>query len=241
MYAVAIAGLLAALLARWLLDPLMGDSLPLVTLFGAVAAAVWVGGYRPAIVVAILGYLACAYLFIPPRGQLGLDDVGNVVGLVAYLFTCALIIGFGEAMRVAQVRASERRELLRVTLRSIGDAVITTDVDGRVTYLNAVAESLTGWTQADAVGQPLDTVFRIVNEDTRDRSRTRRPRRCARASSSAWPTTRVLIRKDGSECPIDDSAAPIRDENGAGLRMRADLPRRHRAARAWSRTGRASS
>ena len=68
-YALGLVALVAAVLLRWLLDPLMGDSLPLVTLFGAVAAAVWLGGYRPAIVVTILGYLACHYLFIEPRGQ----------------------------------------------------------------------------------------------------------------------------------------------------------------------------
>ena len=65
------------------------------------------------------------------------------------------------------MRATGQRELLRVTLRSIGDAVITTDIDGHVTYLNAVAESLTGWMQGDALGRPLDTVFRIINEETR--------------------------------------------------------------------------
>ena len=100
-YALAMAALVAAVALRWLLDPVMGDTLPLVTLFGAVAAAV-VGRRLPRrpIVVAVLGYLACDYLFIQPRGALGLDDLGNVVGLVAYLFTCALIIGFGEAMRL---------------------------------------------------------------------------------------------------------------------------------------------
>ena len=76
---------------RLALDPLMGDTLPLVTLFGAVAAAVWVGGYRPAIMVTTLGYLACAYLFIPPRG-IFVFDVPTVIGLVAYVFTCTLII-----------------------------------------------------------------------------------------------------------------------------------------------------
>ncbi len=100
-YVVAITALLAAVLLRLLLDPLMGDALPLVTLFGAVAAAAWVGGYRPAAMVAILGYVACAYLFIPPRGRLGIDNLGIVVGLVAYLFTCALIIAFGEVTRIS--------------------------------------------------------------------------------------------------------------------------------------------
>ena len=124
-------------------------------------------GYVPAVIVTIFGYLACSYFFIEPRGHIRLADPGILIGLLAYLFTCSLIVGFGEAMRHAQIRAGQRREVLRVTLHSIGDAVITTDVDGRVTYMNAVAESLTGWTHREAVGQSLDAVFRIVNEDTR--------------------------------------------------------------------------
>ena len=59
-YGVAIAAVVAAVLLRWLLDPLIGNALPLVTLFGAVAAAVWAGGYGPAILSAIVGYVACA-------------------------------------------------------------------------------------------------------------------------------------------------------------------------------------
>jgi PAS domain-containing protein len=73
-----------------------------------------------------------------------------MVGLAAYLFTSSLIIAIGEAMRRAQARARERSDLLRITLASIGDAMITTDNAGHVTYLNAVAESLTGWRQEDA-------------------------------------------------------------------------------------------
>src|SRR5947208_6391473 len=95
-YLIAIVLAAAAVLLRWLLDPLMGDTLPLVTLFGAVAAAVWLGGFRPALLVVILGYSACAYLFIQPRGSFGLNEAGNLVGLLAYLITCAIIVGFGE-------------------------------------------------------------------------------------------------------------------------------------------------
>jgi K+-sensing histidine kinase KdpD len=122
-YALSIAALIAAVLLRHLLDPWLGDSLAVVTLAGAVAA-VWVGGYRPAIVVAILGYLACNYLFIEPRGRLAFGSPGDPIGLLAYLFTSSLVIGFGEATRLAQMRASEQRELMQVTLGSIGDAVI---------------------------------------------------------------------------------------------------------------------
>jgi PAS domain S-box-containing protein len=214
-YLFSLAVLVAAVLLRWLLDPLMGDTLPLVTLFGAVAASVWMGGgYRPAIVVAIAGYVACSYLFIEPRGRLGLDNVGNIVGLVAYLFTCSLIIGLGEATRVARMRANAQRELLRVTLRSIGDAVITTDVESRVTYLNAVAESLSGWTQRDAAGQPLDAVFRIINEETRRPVKNPTTKALREGVVVGLANHTLLIRKDGSEVPIDDSAAPIRDEQG---------------------------
>jgi PAS domain S-box-containing protein len=212
-YALSIAALLAAVLLRWALDPLMGDTLPLVTLFGAVAAAVWVGGYRPAVMVTTLGYLACAYLFITPRG-IFVFDIPTVIGLVAYVFTCALIIGFGEAMRKARRRASEGRELLQVTLRSIGDAVMTTDNAGRVTYLNAVAESLTGWMQRDALGQPLESVFRIVNEQTRRPVDNPATKALREGVVVGLANHTVLIRKNGHELAIDDSAAPIRDEFG---------------------------
>ena len=105
-YAFALAALVAAVLLRWLLDPLMGDALPLVTLFGAVAAAVWVGGYRPAVVVddPRLRGLRLSVHRSRAASLVTSIDVENVVGLLAYLFTCSLIIGFGEAMRVAQAR-----------------------------------------------------------------------------------------------------------------------------------------
>ena len=213
LYALALTALAAAVLLRFALDPWMGDSLPLVTLFGAVAAAVWIGGYRPAILVTILGYVVCHLAFIQPRGRfdLGLE---HAVGLSAYFFTCAIIISLGEAVRRAQVRAKDRGETLRVTLRSIGDGVITTDVGGRVVSINDVAESLSGWTRDEAVGQPLDAVFRIVNEDTRAPVDNPATRALRDGVIVGLANHTVLIRKDGSECPIDDSAAPIRNEQG---------------------------
>ncbi len=213
-YALGLAAVVLAVLLRWALDPLMGDALPLVTLFGAVAAAVWLGGYRLAIPAALVGYVACHYLFIPPRRHFDIADVANQVGLVAYLFTSSLIIVFGEAARVAHTRTAESREVFRVTLRSIGDAVITTDIEGCITYINGVAESLTGWAQADALGQPLERVFRIVNEVTRRPVDNPAMRALRDGVVVGLANHTVLIRKDGMECPIDDSAAPIRDEQG---------------------------
>lgn len=203
-----------AVLLRWLLDPLLGDAFPLVTLFGAVAAAGWMGGYRVAIPVTLVGYVACHYLFIPPRANFDFSSVGNQVGFVAYIFTCGLIIAFAEAARVAETRATERREIFRVTLRSIGDAVITTDTQGRVTYVNEVAQSLTGWSAQDALGQPLERVFHIVNEVTRRPVENPATRALREGIVVGLANHTVLLKKDGSECPIDDSAAPIQDEQG---------------------------
>ncbi len=213
-YSVALAALVAAVLLRWLLDPVLGDFLPLVTLFAAVAAAVWVGGYRPALLVATVGYLVCDYLFVEPRGSLAFHFTRNLVGLIAYIVTCAIIIGIGEAMRVAQRRAQERWETLQVTFASIGDAVITTDAGGRITYLNPVAESVTGWRQDEAVGQPLDVVFRIINEQTRQPVENPALRALREGVIVGLANHTTLITKDGTEQPIDDSAAPIQDERG---------------------------
>jgi len=193
----------------------MGSALPLVTTFGAVAAAVWIGGLAPAILVTILGYLACDYLFIDPRGTFHVGDVANLIGIAPYLLTCSLIIGFGEAERRAQRRLRSQRELLRITLGSIGDAVIATDLRGRITYLNEVAESLTGWARADALQRPLDAVFRIVSEETRRPVENPAANALREGVVVGLANHTLLIRKDGSECPIDDSAAPIRDENGS--------------------------
>jgi PAS domain S-box-containing protein len=118
-----------------------------------------------------------------------------------------------ERERAAQALRAER-ERYRVTLASIGDAVIATDTDGRVTFLNRVAEALTGWASADAAGQPLEAVFRIVGEDTRRPAENpaRRALREGRVVGLANHT--LLVARDGTEHPIDDSGAPIRDEAG---------------------------
>ena len=117
-----------------------------------------------------------------------------------------------------QLRASEllaeQKERLRTTLACIGDAVISTDCNGDVTYLNAVAESLTGWTDADAVGQPLTQVFHIVNESTRQAVENPATRALKEGTIVGLANHTMLISKDGTERPIDDSAAPIRCKDG---------------------------
>ena len=214
VYGFAVVAAAAAVFLRWLLDPYFGDSFPFITLFGAVAWSVWVGGTGPAILTALLGYAATEWFFVAPRGSLGLDQVENLVGLAAYTLTCVLIIWMGQAARNAQRRAREGSELLRVTLRSIGDGVVTTDTRGCVTYLNSVAERLTGWSLGDAVGQSLEKVFNIANETTGAAVENPATRALREGIVVGLANHTVLIRRDGTQCAIDDSAAPIRDENG---------------------------
>jgi PAS domain S-box-containing protein len=116
--------------------------------------------------------------------------------------------------RAAETLA-EQRELLRVTLASIGDAVITTDTRGCVTYLNTVGEKLTGWASSEALGQPLDVVFHIANEETRAPVANPAKRALLQGVIVGLANHTVLIARDGSERAIDDSAAPIKDEKGA--------------------------
>jgi len=106
-------------------------------------------------------------------------------------------------------------EKLFVTLNSIGDAVIATDVDGLVVLLNPRAELLTGWTQAEAAGHPVDEVFHIINQETRRPSTIPVLATLAHGTMQSLANDTVLIARGGSECAIADSCAPIRDREGA--------------------------
>ncbi len=107
----------------------------------------------------------------------------------------------------------EQREQLRVTLQCIGDGVITTDSQGRINLLNPVARVLTGW-EDEAIGLPLEDVFRIINEDTRKSVENPTMLVFEKGTVVGLANHTLLISKDGTERPIADSAAPIRDESG---------------------------
>lgn len=105
----------------------------------------------------------------------------------------------------------EEHELLRITLYSIGDGVITTDALGNVTMMNSVAEQLTGWLQTEAQGLPIDQVFSIVHERSRRSIQNPAARSLAEERIVGLPKNTLLIARDGGEYLIEDSAAPIRD------------------------------
>src|SRR4029077_13246658 len=97
---------------------------------------------------------------------------------------------------------------------SIGDAVISTDDQGRVRFLNPVAERLTGWSQEEAAGKALPQVFKIINEQTRQSVENPALRALSQGVIVGLANHTVLVAKDGTERPIDHSAAPIRNAAG---------------------------
>ncbi len=111
-----------------------------------------------------------------------------------------------------KLRESER--WLATTLRSIGDAAIATDNNARITFMNPVAERLTGWKEKEALAKPLTEVFRIINRDTRQPVENPTTRVFREGITVGLANHTMLIARDGREIPIDDSAAPIKDDPG---------------------------
>jgi PAS domain S-box-containing protein len=113
--------------------------------------------------------------------------------------------------RRAEEELRKQTGWLRVALASIGDAVISTDAEGRVIFLNGVAEALTGWAQAEALGRPLPDVFRIIDERTRQPLESPALQALREGTTVGLANHTVLVSRDGTERPIDDSVAPMRD------------------------------
>jgi PAS domain S-box-containing protein len=145
---------------------------------------------------------------------------GGGIALAALFFVALASVQREQNFRKQYQIERRRREELeeyRATLRSIGDAVIATDALGRVRQMNPVAEELTGWREAEAQGRALDEVFRIVNEDTRAAVENPVAQVLRDGQVVGLANHTLLIARDGSERPIADSGAPVRDERGETL------------------------
>jgi PAS domain S-box-containing protein len=121
------------------------------------------------------------------------------------------------ALNIAHGRGrelEEQKDLLSVTLASIGDCVVVTDREGRINFMNEVAENVTGWKFAESRGQPTSAIFRVLNEETRQSVENPVDRVMREGVIVGLANHTLLVRKDGTEVPIDDSGAPIRDARG---------------------------
>lgn len=108
----------------------------------------------------------------------------------------------------------EEKERAQVTLNSISDAVISTDFRGRITFMNVIAEKMTGWSLTEASGRPLDEIFFLVNSATREQLKSPAMQAIIENHPVSLQTARVLIRKDGVELAVEDTTSPIHDNSG---------------------------
>jgi PAS domain S-box-containing protein len=143
--------------------------------------------------------------------------MGVLIGMFTRSRLHAVSAAYRTSLEVLEHRAEElfqSEQHLRTTMNSIGDGVISCDADGRVQIMNPVAQTLTGWNQAEAHGKPLEEVFQIISETTRDpmENPVAKVKRLNSVVGVANDT--VLLRKDGTELDIADSAAPILDQTG---------------------------
>ena len=237
-YGTAFLAVAAATLLRMALTPLIGPTaLPFATFFPAVLVAGWFGGFGAVVFSVAISGLAAAYFLQLPVGSF---PIHNPVDQIVVLLLAAVGLGVafmkdrqGRLVAFAQTEDAERAERQRfeTTLASIGDAVMATDAQGRVTFANKVALSLLRSEESDVLGRPLDQVFHIVNEQTRATVESPVARVFREGAIVGLGNHTVLIAQDGTEVPIDDSAAPIRGADGANhgavLVFRDITERRH--------------
>jgi len=231
-YGIAAGAVLLGWLARVGLTAFVGTTaLPFVFFFPAVACAAWFGGLGAGLFAALASVAIARFFFIAPINSFALLRPFDLAADAAFLLSCGFIVGAIETMHRAQrqlVREMTERERiahelrhardsLATTLASIGDGVVVTDTAGQVTFLNAEAERLTRWSRSEAMGQPLATVFRIINEETRAPVDNPAEKALRLGRSVGLANHTILIDRDGTETPIDDSAAPIRGKDDAVL------------------------
>jgi PAS domain S-box-containing protein len=190
------------------------------TLLPVVLAAVvstWCGGVWAGLAATGLGVLAVVYFVLPPVYTLSIASPGDLTWLLALVAAGLLAVSGGLFARRSRGLLRQQWELCQVTLRSIGDAVIVTDVHGRVTFMNPVAETLTGWRLAETAGRPLAEAFRIVDEASRQPAESPIDRVLRDGGVVGLASRTLLVRRDGAERPIDDSGAPVRDGFGTAV------------------------
>jgi PAS domain S-box-containing protein len=233
-YAIATFAVVIALALRVWLNPLLGDQIPFVTFFLAVAVAGWVAGLGPSLLAVLLSVALAWYFFVPSRGASGatLSDIG---GLGLFAAVALGIAGVTSALRIARDRARSlvqealaartgveaaradlalERDRIAITLRSIADAVIAADAQGRITFMNATAEKLTAWSNSEALGKSVDKVFQVVDERNGKNvpSLVEAVLKEGKAQNVAGEA--ALIDRRAKQVPIDVSAAPITAEDG---------------------------
>jgi two-component system, sensor histidine kinase len=240
--AIAVVIVSMAFVLRYSLFGGFGSAVPYLTFYPAVMIAAIIGGGISGIFATILSALLAMYFFIEPIGAFAINNHRDLLGLVTFILGSMVMSVVGEfvarfqkklkdkSAELAKINQSlelemsrrekaeknlrESEEDLLVTLTSIGDAVIATDLSGCITRMNPAAERLTAWSRNEALGRPLTEVFRIVNSQTLEPVDDPVLRVLATGNIVGLANHTVLIDREGRKYQIADSAAPIRSVSG---------------------------
>jgi PAS domain S-box-containing protein len=188
---------------------------PFPLFFLAVLTAAWAGGLLGGLTATIASAVVLLYFVLSPPYSFEIAAWRDVARLAVFLGVALGMTALAVAQRQARIGLRHQWALCRVTLDSIGDAVIVADAEGQVRFLNGAAAALTGWPPMDAVDRPLSDVFRIVDDATRRPIESPVDRAVRHGAVVGLANHTLLLARDGTERPIDDSAAPIRDPAGA--------------------------
>lgn len=206
--AVTTAAIVALARLMWWPDSTNEESFLIAVVLSAYAGGLWTG-----LLSLGLSAILSAYLFLPPRYSILVEGGANDMEWMLLLLLGILVSLISEALHRARAMTQAASRLHEITLGSIGDGVITTDSKGRIRFMNTVAEQLTGWPLADAIGRPVEDVFTVEMEE----SGTAVP--CPVGAVVAgvvagMPDDAVLVSRSGKRLAVADSVAPIRDHDG---------------------------
>ncbi|CAN5768561.1 hypothetical protein BH10CHL1_BH10CHL1_07840 [soil metagenome] len=213
-YGMALLTVVAAVLLTTRI-PALKTGTPFAFLYAAVTISAWYGGLRAGLVAVGLSVLSGLIWLLAPDSPWFLISGAQVIQLGAFLIVATTLCLLIHALHQARERFYIQREALRTTLASIGDAVIVADSQEKISWMNDVAATLTGWPAREAINRALTEVLPLINEHTRMPIENPVRRVLAEGRVVGLANHTILLARDGTERPIEDSAAPIRDETGA--------------------------
>ncbi len=216
-YALALVLPAAALLVSLRLASTIGGAPVLMVFLLPIVLCAYAGGWGPGLTATVSAAGLAVYFILPPTHSFQISQGTDGLRLALMVVMGLLASSLSGALHRSRRRAEASERLQAVTLASIGDAVITTDKQGRITFLNREAERLTGWTCLEAEGRPLASVFRIVCEETRQTVDDPVEKVLQGGSVVGLANHTVLIGKNGQDTPIEDSGAPIKQADGTVL------------------------
>jgi PAS domain S-box-containing protein len=218
-YAFALASVAVTLLVRLAIGETFHHRPLLIIFVFPVILSAYLGGLGPARVATLAAALAVDYFLIPPLYTFffSWDNPADLFQWAMLIASGVLVSVLSEALHRSRRQVEAGRLQQAVTLASIGDGVIATDSQGRITFLNPEAQRLTGWPEDEALGQPLPAIFRIVEEQTREPLEDPVQKVLESGTVVGLANHTLLLARDGSELAIAVSGAPIRHPDGTVL------------------------